>query len=136
MAIMNEAGARGGALQLVNEAGARGGAVPLMNEAGVRGGVLQSMNEAGSRRRALQSMNEAGARGGAQAGAGTDFRDLTEIRIAFGKPGQRPSASAWVRHQIMSSVPPDKEVAVIVQKYMELLGTKLEQARHPLLTRS
>eukprot|EP00884_Botryococcus_braunii_P019382 jgi/Botrbrau1/6127/Bobra.331_2s0022.1 len=59
--------------------------------------------------------------------SGTDFRDLTEIRMRLGKKGERPKPTAWVHHKITGDVSPDGEVAAIVDKYAQVMGAQLDQ---------
>ena len=77
--------------------------------------------------------------------SGTDFRDMTKVRIKFGKagkppsswqgskelvpplPGARPSVLSHEHLEITSDIMEDAEVKAIVSKYQEIVGESMER---------
>jgi len=60
--------------------------------------------------------------------SGTDFRDLTAVRIDFDKKGtKKPFAVTTERFKITSDITPDPKTEKIVQRYQKIVGSKMEK---------
>ena len=58
--------------------------------------------------------------------SGSDFRELSRVTVTFGAAGARPTFAAE-RVEITAAVPPEPEIAAIVQQYQQQLGSEMER---------